>query len=193
MLHVLHFARGYDANYEIRECTDELLPPKEEADLKARMEELEALQDEVTKSLSQPEMIEVLALNGVDANHLCISKNGIDMAVMISDGLANGLAEDCPVCGTSGLTQCAGRITCFGYMEDGTTKCAYRADVKNVKRFQFKLTDDAKSRIAPDAPEVDVDATGKAGEAEAVDYSTWKVPKLKELLKKRGLRTSGKR
>ena len=40
----------------------------------------------------------------------------IDMAVLIADGMVNGLCENCPVCKNATLTQCSGRIVCWGYV-----------------------------------------------------------------------------
>jgi hypothetical protein len=40
---------------------------------------------------------------------------------IISDGIAHGLAENCPVCGTASLAECHGRVTCWGFL-NGMTK-----------------------------------------------------------------------
>ena len=130
---------GYDCSFEIREATKELLEPLLEFQLKERMESLENLQDAITANMSLEEMVELLALNKIDADGLCISKDGVSMSVLISDAIVNGVCSKCPVCEWSGLTQCAGRITCLGFV-DGMKKCVYKTKLENVKRFRFRLT-----------------------------------------------------
>jgi hypothetical protein len=77
-----------------------------------------------------------LSCNGIDATELLIQKNGIDMAVIIADGMVNGLASDCPECCNSSLVTCHGRVWCWGYIE-GVTKCIFKCNVDKVERFQW--------------------------------------------------------
>jgi hypothetical protein len=83
------------------------------------MEALEEIQELITATLDASEMLAELKLNGIDAadfGHL--AKNTIDMAVLIADGMVNGLAADCPECGSnSSLVTCHGKVWCWGYVE----------------------------------------------------------------------------
>lgn len=90
------------------------------------------------KHLKQSQLVEILQLNGVETRGLDIDRRTSDMAVYIADGIANGACEDCPVCGMSSLVWCAGRVTCWGFV-DGTTRCPYRCPPENVKRFAWQL------------------------------------------------------
>lgn len=63
------------------------------------------------------------------------------MSVLISDGIANGLADDCPVCHNNSVVLCSGRLTCWGFM-DGLTKCVYKADKTATNRYRFSLPKD---------------------------------------------------
>ena len=58
------------------------------------------------------------------------------MAVLISDYLAHGTPEDCPVCGCAALVFSAGRITCWGYVQ-GLSRCRYKAT--SCTRYKFVL------------------------------------------------------
>ena len=111
----------------------------------------------------------------------CAMSNNSDKTI-ISDGLVNGVPADadCPVCGTAGLVQCAGRITCWGHQEDGVTACPYKCKLADVQRFKWSLTPAAQRHLVGDPMEED----------QEIDFSAYKVPQLKEELKARGLRTS---
>ena len=129
---------GYDCSLEIRTKTRERLPRLVEAELKKRMEDLEGLQDLLTAHLSKEDMIDVLELNGISAADMAITTNTVDLACIISDGIAHGLAEDCPICGHTSLVECHGRVACWGFLE-GLTKCAYKCGVSEVERFRWLL------------------------------------------------------
>jgi hypothetical protein len=129
---------GYDCSAEIRTATGELLPQEAEAALQARMEGLEGLQDLLLTSLSKAEMVGSLALNGVDAASLHLGLNTVDMACLLSDGIAHGLAADCPACGNASVVECHGRLRCWGYLQ-GMTKCAYQTGLSDCARFQFRM------------------------------------------------------
>ena len=129
---------GYDCSLEIRTKTRELLPRLVEAELKKRMEDLEDLQDLLTTHLSKEDMINVLKLNGISAADMAITTNTVDLACIISDGIAHGLAGDCPICRHTSLVECHGRVACWGFLE-GLTKCAYKCGVSEVERFRWLL------------------------------------------------------
>ena len=114
---------GYDANLEIRQHTGELLSEAAENELKTTMEALENVQDALCANLACDELIAALKLNGVSVSDLLIGPShssatgdSIAMAVLLSDYLAHGTPEDCPVCGKSSHLFTAGRITCWGYV-----------------------------------------------------------------------------
>lgn len=134
---------------------------------------------------------------------------------LLADGMVNGLCENCPVCSNATLTQCSGRIVCWGYM-NGNTKCVYKASTKDVKRFAFKLPAkivakdwmqkffrDMKSHCVESAgadapgggaaaalpPPAAIAAAG--GEAAGWDFSKMKLKELQAELKARGLAVSG--
>jgi poly [ADP-ribose] polymerase len=125
---------GYDVNFEIRQKTGEIFSAAEELKLKTTMEALENVQDLLCSNLSFEELKAVLHLNGSNPDDLLISSDSIAMAVLISDYLAHGTPEDCPVCGSSALCFNAGRITCWGYV-NGLSKCQYKAS--SCQRYQF--------------------------------------------------------
>jgi hypothetical protein len=107
---------GYDLSKEIREATGEMLPEKKEKWLQSQMEPLEDLQDILLAEMKRSQMVEVLNLNGISPDEMMIkkSKGGeIDMAVLVADGMKNGLCANCPVCNNATLTQCSGRIVCW--------------------------------------------------------------------------------
>ena len=130
---------GYDANLEIREGTGEALDGAAEAVLKATMERLEGLQDALCHQLSVPQMIATLDRNGIDPRSLGVGSDSIAMSVLIADGLAHGLAQDCPACGNPGLVQCAGRVTCWGYVGGYSVKCQYKCREEHCKRYKFRM------------------------------------------------------
>ena len=79
------------------------------------------MQDLLTAHLSKEDMIDVLELNGISAADMAITTNTVDLACIISDGIAHGLAEDCPfVDNTSRRMPRA--VACWGFLE-GLTKC----------------------------------------------------------------------
>jgi hypothetical protein len=129
---------GYDCSLEIRTKTGEKLKKKKEKALKRSMVPLERLQDAVLENMTPAEIQETLALNQIDTKALLIDKNMIDCAVMIADGMARGLCANCPVCESAGLVECAGRITCWGYL-GAVTKCVYVTEREQVERFAFRL------------------------------------------------------
>ena len=107
---------GYDLSKEIRQMTGEMLTDKQEAWLQKQMEPLEDLQDILLAEMKRSVMIQVLELNGMNPKDMMIktSKGGeIDMAVLVADGMKNGLCANCPVCNNASLTQCSGRIVCW--------------------------------------------------------------------------------
>lgn len=107
---------GYDLSKEIRQMTGEMLTDKQEKWLQKQMEPLEDLQDILLAEMKRSVMIEVLHLNGMSPKELMIKqiKGGeIDMAVLVADGMKNGLCANCPVCNNASLTQCSGRIVCW--------------------------------------------------------------------------------
>lgn len=87
---------GYDCSLEIRQTTGELLKPIREAALKASMEPMEDLQDQLCVNLSVEQLYATLELNGIDLKSAGLSTNTVDMAVMVADGMTNGLCADCP-------------------------------------------------------------------------------------------------
>ena len=127
---------GYDVNLEIRQCTGEALSSAQENELKTTMEALEQTQDLLCLNLTHDDLIAALKLNGVDAADLLIEKDSIAMAVLLSDYLAHGTPQDCPVCGNAALSFSAGRVTCWGYV-DGLSKCQFKA--QSCQRYKFKL------------------------------------------------------
>jgi len=127
---------GYDVNFEIRQQTGELLSDAAEAELKTTMEALEAVQDLLCQNLTYDELIAALKANGVNPKELLIEKDSIAMAVLLSDYLAHGTPDDCPVCGSSALAFSAGRVTCWGYV-NGLSKCQYKS--KSCSRYKFVL------------------------------------------------------
>ena len=129
---------GYDCSLEVRTKTGEKLKKKKEKALKRSMVPLERLQDAVLENMTPAEIQETLALNQIDTKALLIDKNMIDCAVMIADGMARGLCANCPVCESAGLVECAGRITCWGYL-GAVTKCVYVTEREQVERFAFRL------------------------------------------------------
>ena len=107
---------GYDLSKEIRQITGEMLTDKQETWLQQQMEPLEDLQDLLLAEMKRSVMIEVLELNGMNPKEMLIklTKGGeIDMAVLVADGMKNGLCANCPVCNNASLTQCSGRIVCW--------------------------------------------------------------------------------
>lgn len=107
---------GYDLSKEIRQMTGEMLTDKQETWLQQQMEPLEDLQDLLLAEMKRSVMIDVLELNGMNPKEMLIklSKGGeIDMAVLVADGMKNGLCANCPVCNNASLTQCSGRIVCW--------------------------------------------------------------------------------
>lgn len=118
---------GYDLSKMIRQMTGEMLSDKQEAWLKQQMEPLEDLQDILLSEMKRSVMIEVLQLNGMNPKEMMIKlgKGGeIDMAVLVADGMKNGLCANCPVCNNASLTQCSGRIVCW-YVRKSQLVCWY--------------------------------------------------------------------
>ena len=127
---------GYDVSCEIRGHTKELLVQKLEDELKTTMEALENVQDTLCQSLTVDELIAALRCNGVVVADLLIEKDSIAQAVLLSDYLAHGVPEDCPVCGCASLSWASGRITCWGYVQ-GLSKCHYKS--ATCRRYKFVL------------------------------------------------------
>lgn len=135
--------------------------------------------------MSQPQLVEILQLNGVDPRALAIERNTIDMAVFIADGMTNGSCEDCPICGMTSLVWCAGRITCWGFV-DGTARCPYRCLSENAKRFAWNLPPAiaAMSFLQPEGQPVSAVAVGGSHQSQscADKVAAMKVPELKAKL-----------
>ncbi len=201
---------GYDLSKEIRQMTGEMLTEKKEMWLQKQMEPLEDLQDILLAEMKRSVMIDVLQLNGMSPREMMIkqSKGGeIDMAVLVADGMKNGLCANCPVCNNASLTQCSGRIVCWGFM-NGNTKCVFKAPLKDVKRFAWKLPPKVIAAqwcqdwmqsvsshfvyLSEDAAAAESAAhAGGAGASTAPVSSKLKVSELKEKLTARGLPVSG--
>ena len=102
------------------------------------MRSREVLSDILLENCSVDMLTEMLEANGVSPSDLQMTKNTVDMALMLSDYMIEGVTMNCPTCNNASLVWCAGRVTCWGFM-GGATRCPHKAHSNEVKRFNFEM------------------------------------------------------
>ena len=122
-----------------------------EAELREGMEAHEALQDAILRSgVGIDDMVNMLESNGIFPSALRVENNGVDLAVCLADGLANGCAENCPECGMASLVLCAGRVKCWNPGDvEGFGTCEFERAPSEVRRFRWRRP--STQKVARDA------------------------------------------
>ena len=123
----------FDVLTQIRAATGQMLTSTAQLTLQRQMLPLEALQDAIIVSgADATDLAGMLLENGVLAEPLGIAEDEMSMAVMVADGMAHGLAQDCAVCGQASLVQCAGKVRCWNQ------PCAFECAPEEVTRYKWR-------------------------------------------------------